>query len=696
MRSKFIILLFIITLHVAQEDNYLREVDPFLFVKNGKPVQNIFSGGVNNPEFQFVDIDDDNDLDLFILSSDGSFVWFENTGSSANFEFSLRIDSLYGLKLHDWFYFVDIDDDSDYDVFTGKRGSKVTYYENVGTPTNPNFELKIDTVRNVLGNDIIGETGSNPALIDIDNDGDNDFISGNFSGTAYFYKNVGTTQEFLFDTLDSKWQNLQVGGGKLAGSQLHGASSIDFADIDGDNDLDLFWGDFFNTSLYLIRNSGTSEVPKYSIESSYYPLNDDSIATRGFNMPRLVDIDGDGNLDLFSSVLFNDITEKSTIAYRKNNGVNDFQLITNDFLNSLDVGARSTPQLIDIDDDGDLDLFIGSENIDGGTIHFYENVGSASNPTFKYATDQYFQITGELSLSPSFGDLDGDGDYDLLVADSFNGIDYYENTGDRLNPNFEFVEKLKTTSGENLNPGVYAKINLIDADDDGDLDIIAGNFNGAVKFYRNTGTESNFIFSLDENYLSIIKQQSYSYPTLFDYDNDGVNELFVGTDDGKLSLYENTSNESPNFQLINNNFLNTHFGAEPNIVFAEIDGDGDNDLFIGNIKGGLYFYRNLTVSSVDEEKLLNEYKLGITAYPNPFNSIVNLEVRVPKNTFYSLKIFNILGEEVLLLFSGASIGETQSFTWNTNEISYQLATGIYIVVLQTPIGIKSLPIQYLK
>lgn len=697
MKIKLLSSLFItILLTYSQEQQFLREIDPFTFTESNE-LQNVFSGGVNNPEFQFVDIDDDEDSDMFILSSDGSFMFYENTGSKSAPSFVLKLNLPDGLTVYDWFYFVDIDNDGDSDIFTGSRGSKISYLENIGTAVSPSFKLQIDTVKNVESKDMIGEVGSNPAFADIDDDGDFDFVSGNQSGSAYFYRNIGTPTSFKFDTLDSKWQNLQVGSGKAIINALHGASSIDFSDIDKDGDLDLFWGDFFNTSLYLIKNNGTAAIPFMQIESKTYPLNGDSISTRGYNMPRLFDIDNDNDLDLFSSVLFNDISLKSTIAFRVNRGSNDFEFVTDDYLNSLDVGSRSVPELVDIDGDNDLDLFIGGESLNDGSIYFYENIGTATQPAFSLITQNYFEITGELSLSPAFGDLDNDGDFDLLVADTFNGINYYENTGDKFTAEFTDRGKLLNSLGDNLNPGVYAKIKLVDAEGDSDLDLISGNFNGEIKFYRNIGTTEDYSYQEDGEYINISIDANYSYATLTDYDNDSINELFVGSDTGILHLYENDSNTNPNFLLNDDSFLKNNFGSEPNIIFGDVDGDNDEDIFIGNIKGGIYFYRNDLISSVkDDEVVRNNFAIKITSFPNPFNSIVHFEISVPKNHYFSFKIFNILGEEVQLLKEGTSAGEVQSITWNTTKVNKELASGVYIATLQTQSGIKSLPIQYLK
>ncbi|MEJ2104084.1 MAG: FG-GAP-like repeat-containing protein, partial [Ignavibacteriaceae bacterium] len=252
-------------------------------------MSNIFSGGHNNIEHQFVDIDADGDLDIFYLDSDQTFGWFENVGNKfiPDFRYSLLLPN--GLVFTDWFYFVDMDADGDKDYFTG-NSDVISFYRNEGSASSPYFELTSDTVKDNEGNPIYSEFGSNPVFVDIDDDNDFDFITGNSVGTLTFYENDGTGQNYNFRFVTNVWQNIIIIGGDNPGPR-HGASSLDFIDIDNDLDLDLFWGDFFGKSIYVIENQGTPTSPDMQRISNFYPQNADSVHTSGFNMPRFADID---------------------------------------------------------------------------------------------------------------------------------------------------------------------------------------------------------------------------------------------------------------------------------------------------------------------------------------------------------------------------------------------------------------------
>jgi hypothetical protein len=661
---------------------------------------NIYAGGINNIEHQFIDIDGDNDLDIPFLDSDGSFGWYENIGNPSMAEFKYSLAEIPGLFFTDWFYFVDIDDDNDLDYFTG-NGDQISLMENIGTVTSPSFQIELDTIYSSDGDPIFSEFGSNPLFADIDNDGDFDFFSGNSGGTVIFYENIGTVENFSLEFITNVWQGIEIIG-VLKIKERHGSSSLEFVDIDDDNDLDLFWGDFFSNSLYVIENIGNKFVAAMDTSNiiPIYPPAPNTIITSGFNMPRFADIDADDDYDLFVSVLFN-TTVTQSLMYYKNEGtpqIADHQFVTNNYLKQLDIISNSYPSFADLDNDGDSDLLLGSQDHPLGTLHYLENVGSTTNPSYEYLDSSYFNITGDLSVLPSLGDLDGDNDIDLLVGLFDGKIDYYRNDGDANSPDLIFQGKLIDSSGTIIDIGTLAAPFLLDVDGDEDLDLSVGEFSGKFNYFENTGNRFFFEFTETSSFFGNLDVGDNSSPFLYDYNNDSVFDLFSGNRAGNFYFFENNgTNQNPVWHQITDQFIPDNFGCITAPSFIDIDNDNDTDLYVGNVRGGLYLYENTTIVNSLVETTELPITFRIIAYPNPFNPKVSINLYLSSSGKTEVNIFNVVGQKVRSLFNGELNKGVHSITWDgTNDFSSNLPSGIYIVAVNTGKMVNAIKLTYLK
>ena len=667
-----------VTSSIVYAQPYQWQVQPsFTVVQPSIPVvPNPFSGGINKPIVQFLDIDADGDLDLYLLDSDGRLNYYENTGNANSPEFILRSLDVFDntadrIAPGTWFRFVDIDRDGDYDLFCNAPVSLVKYYRNIGSPQVPRFELHSPLLLDDNNNPVLSESISIPTFADLDGDGDEDFFSGNSIGSIWYYENTDVTgQSFQFHFVTAEYGGIQIIGARRVPvpgeglpvqtkAALHGAMAIDFADIDGDGDLDLFWGDFFNPSLYHLENTGSATQPQFVLRDSTYP-KPNTIQTNGFNMPQFVDIDSDGRLDMFIGVLSG--LSVDNFRYYKNEGTADsaaYELQSLYFLATLDHGAASSPVFADIDGDGDLDLIIGTED---GKLVQYDREGEGAGLRFVLNQNPLYAPSGFFNASPAFGDLDNDGAIDLILGEANGRIHLYRGSN-RASEDMTFP--LRTVVfGQNAAPA------LVDIDKDGDLDLFVGTGGGRIRFYRNDGTPSLHNFVLVSDFFESIDVGDDAKPVFVE--NDGNWNLVVGSRDSSLYYYRNNGGV---FTRDTNMFTGVLSFSRAAPALNDVDNDGDLDLFLGNYKGGLLFYKNL--NDVPPQPIPSHVQLSQN-YPNPFNPITNIEFRTPKGEVISLRIYDVLGREVATLVNSTFEPGSYSISWNADN----LPSGVYLYRLQ--------------
>jgi hypothetical protein len=257
--------------------------------------------------------------------------------------------------------------------------------------------------------ELAGDTA--PALADWDNDGDPDLLIGQAHGTVFKYTNAGTASNPDWrpdgDLLTLPWTN-------------HPHAFPAFADIDGDGDYDLFigeggWqGEGAGGNIHYYRNDGTPESPDWSLVTDHWL----GLDVGGWSTPAFVDIDNDGDLDLFIG------NEEGTLTFVENTGTATAPAWAEpeDLYAGLELGRFSAPAFFDVDEDGDLDMLVGLES---GSLAYVRNSGTASSPAWEPVTTQYPEIhVGEHAM-PAAADINGDSKPDLLIGDGDGGLNLY-------------------------------------------------------------------------------------------------------------------------------------------------------------------------------------------------------------------------------------------------------------------------------
>jgi large repetitive protein len=258
-------------------------------------------------------------------------------------------------------------------------------------------------------------------------------------------------------------------------------------------------------------------------------------------------------------------------------------------VNGIDVGYHSKPTLADIDNDGDLDMFVGEHH---GQIRYYENTGNAETPTYTHVTDAYAGIDVGTGAAPTFADLDNDGDLDMLVGDGCGDVTYYENTGTSSNAHWSYGQSIGIAD-----VGTEATPTLVDIDNDGDLDAFVGDACGDINFFENTGSASSPSYSSgSENSFGLQATNYHSSITFGDLDGDGDLDALVGGYDGSFYYQENVgSADNPIFDQPSTNpfgLTDTSHNSAP--ALADIDNDGDLDLVSGDHDGNVHYFENTT------------------------------------------------------------------------------------------------------
>ena len=695
---------------------------------NNKQLKYPWIGGLNTPQIM--------NSDVFFAETKAGVTLFDRTGS-VWLPFEVKDGKLiyrpslkpYYPKVKDWVAMYDYNEDKTIDIFSysttpGVAGIDV-YRQVVGTKSSLFEKITFPNDRNDIlyyqsGNSRFNIYVSNidyPGIADIDRDGDVDILSYDVGGSqVIWYKNQAVEKKLGKNALDfviadacygkivedgfSEKITLSLDRNKCASGLVpplevrHSGSTILTFDRDGDRDYDLMIGDISSSGLIYLRNGGDTLKAWMDQEEIKFPVNSKSVDIPYFVTPFIADVNGDGKQEFFAASNFNFGSDNYNCLWRYDQDQTtkaNFNFISNSFIvdECIDFGENTYPALADVDADGLLDIVVGSggyfdrTGIHDAGIFLFKNVGTEKNPAFKLVDSNWLNIKSfnseTNSFAPAFGDIDNDGDLDLMVGELLGRLFFAENMAGKNKPmTFNGIK----TNYFNIDVGQYSTPQIFDLDKDGKQDLIIGERDGTLNFFKNKGSSSVPLFSStpDLNYLGKIDTRVTGFATgnAAPYLFQGKNKTYlaVGTSGKDIILYQDPKASADSFSQIISGWGKIHEGDESHPALADIDGDGFLDILIGNQRGGLAWY-STDIESDIRVNVQDKNDPNMIVFPNPAGNSITIfnSKRLLRG---DIRIYSLNGQ---LILKQKVTGNRYSLPTNTID------NGIYFIEISSTDGV---------
>jgi len=686
-----------------------------------------WAGGINFSSFTQIDLDLDGKKDIVaydkVCASGGRLRAFLNVGGSgeAKYKHDYKHQNQFP-AVNEWALFFDYDNDGRADIFTYTTGG-IKVFKNNTVGQNLAFTLVKPLILsdyNPYGPPSISNLYCNsvalPGISDIDNDGDLDILTYSVFGVKIeYHKNMsqelyGNSDSLVFDMVDDCWGDIKENNCQVDLNQcpfmkmynniindslkkpMHSGSCIMCFDRNGDGDTELILGDISCSDVFFVENEGDSNNAHVGDTTILYPNypnkgSTTTIKLNSFPCTFNLDVDNDGFKDLIASpnAIAGSENYQSVWLY-KNASVTptvNFVFQKKNFLQEdmMEFGEGAYPVLFDADADGKKDLIVGNlgyytVNTNKSKLAYYRNIGTNTSPSFSLITRDYQFLSSYniFSMAPTFGDLDGDGDKDLIVGATNGKVHFFENTAGAGNSAVfgNYVANYQNILGSNF---VYPQ--LFDVDKNGTLDLLLGSTNGKLTYYKNVGSASSPTFSLVTGFFGGVDVKQYGWTTgysmPFMYSDAGVTKLLVGSEIGNVYLYDNIDgNLTGTFNEVDTALFHVNEGPRCAPFFEDITNDGLRDLFVGNYAGGLAFFNSTNVNQVGVKELFTEENVKV--FPNPASDKITIAIKDNSYQELAIRCYDVVGKVVL---------EKNTFNKLIDIDVSQFSKGIYFIQLQS-------------
>lgn len=565
------------------------------------------------------------------------------------------------------------------DVLVGDVEGKVSYYQNRGESVFMDLgRMKLET-----GEDVEVWSHASPAWGDINYDGLDDLIVGSGNGTVSYFRNLGNGFFRDMGLLTNETPVTHIGN--LVGAYCHPFVT----DWDNDSDLDLFCGN--SEGIFYLTNNGDNNFTSQDRLMAGAGVIDLSMAAPFFTRWNV-----DQDRDLIVGDYWGDLRYYENLL---GDGQKFFTFIDNVRMsdNTPITGPTDLiPWLADWDNNSATADDLTISNSTG--VYFYKRAtGNTFDPPVQF-------ISSASRITARSVDWDRDGSQDLITGEAGGYVKYHRNNG------FDSFSEFQMKNGsKDLFLPIWASPFPIDFDGDGILDLLIGDENGDVLFFRGTGLGSpvmEFVSILTASgkrqFLRVGPMAGFGYasPSSADWANIGRTDLVIGEINGYVWLFTNDGDETfSSYGRAHNDtgvpIRTFALSASPSI--GDWDGDMLLDLIIGDAMGYIHFWKRNDVAGdmfnfTDMGYLMvDSLPLKVSSYAKPYvddwNADGDLDILIGEESgrvlyyendgdgtlTYRGNLTNILGGDVKVSNNAAP----QGVGYYGSIRGYKGGTGIY-------------------